>query len=117
MAGPAIMAGSLSVFKRPATEFGRGLDDHRPPLRCELYRRQGEVTVGIRRQPPGDMVGEYVDLNPYLTTDGGHTYLTISPSCFSVIGPFDLTKCNPTPRFMAPLATDVNNPNHWGCRR
>jgi len=59
------------------------------------------------------MVGEYVDLNPYLTTDGGHTYLTISPSCFSVIGPFDLTKCNPTPRFMAPLATDVNNPNHW----
>jgi photosystem II stability/assembly factor-like uncharacterized protein len=60
-----------------------------------------------------DMVGEYVDLNPYLTTDGGHTFLTISPSCFSVIGPFDPTQCDPTPRFIAPLATDVNNPNHW----
>ena len=28
-------------------------------------------------------------------------------------GPFDPKLCDPKPRFIAPLATDVNNPKHW----
>ena len=59
-----------------------------------------------------DAVGEYVDLNPYLTTDGGHTFTTITPSCFDAVAP-PIAGCDPTPRFIAPLATDVNDPTHW----
>jgi hypothetical protein len=59
-----------------------------------------------------DAVGEYVDLNPYLTTDGGHTFRTITPSCLNAVGP-PITNCDPNPRFVAPLVTDVNNPNFW----
>jgi hypothetical protein len=58
-----------------------------------------------------DAVGEYVYLNTYMTTDGGHTFSTISPSCRSVVPP--ISACDPNPRFIAPLATDVNDPNHW----
>jgi hypothetical protein len=57
-------------------------------------------------------VGEYVDLNPYLTTDGGHTFRTITPSCFDAVAA-PIAKCDPNPRFIAPLVTDVKNPNHW----
>jgi hypothetical protein len=57
-------------------------------------------------------VGEYVDLNPYLTTDGGHTFRTITPSCFNAAGPA-ITGCDADPRFIAPLVTDVSNPNNW----
>jgi hypothetical protein len=59
-----------------------------------------------------DAVGEYVDLNPYLTTDGGHTFLTITPSCFDAVAP-PISGCDPNPRFIAPLAVDVNDPTHW----
>jgi hypothetical protein len=59
-----------------------------------------------------DAVGEYVDLNPYLTTDGGHTFLTITPSCFAAVGT-PIVGCDPNPRFIAPLAVDVTNPTHW----
>ena len=59
-----------------------------------------------------DAVGEYVYLNPYLTTDGGHTFRTITPSCLDAVGP-PIAKCDPNPRFIAPLATDVNDPSHW----
>jgi hypothetical protein len=59
-----------------------------------------------------DAVGEYVDLNTYLTTDGGHTFSTISPACAQALGQ-PITGCDPGPRFIAPLATDVKDPNHW----
>ena len=59
-----------------------------------------------------DAVGEYVDMNPYLTTDGGHTFRTITPSCDNAVGP-PITNCDPNPRFISPLVTDVNNPNFW----
>jgi hypothetical protein len=59
-----------------------------------------------------DAVGEYVDMNPYLTTDGGHTFTTITPSCDNAVGP-PITNCDPDPRFIAPLTTDVNNVNDW----
>ncbi|MDQ6885285.1 MAG: glycosyl hydrolase [Candidatus Dormibacteraeota bacterium] len=57
-------------------------------------------------------VGEYVYLNTYLTTDGGHNFRTITPSCANVAGP-RIANCDPNPRFIAPLATDVNDANHW----
>jgi hypothetical protein len=56
-------------------------------------------------------VGEYVFLNMYLTTDGGHNFRTITPSCASVLTA--IAGCDPNPRFIAPMATDVNNPHHW----
>ena len=59
-----------------------------------------------------DAVGEYTYLNPYLTTDGGHTFRTITPSCLDAVGP-PISNCDPNPRFIAPLATDVNAPGHW----
>lgn len=59
-----------------------------------------------------DAVGEYVDMNPYLTTDGGRSFLTITPSCDNAVGP-PITNCDPNPRFISPLVTDVNNPNFW----
>ncbi len=59
-----------------------------------------------------DAVGEYVDMNPYLTTDGGRTFTTITPSCKDAVGP-PITNCDPNPRFIAPLVTDVNNPRDW----
>ena len=70
----------------------------------------GDVIVNPNNA--NDMVGEYVDLNPYLTTDGGRTFSTITPSCDDAVGP-PITNCDPNPRFIAPLATDVNNVNHW----
>lgn len=57
-------------------------------------------------------VGEYVDMTQYLTTDGGHTFTTISPSCLNAAGPA-IPGCDPAPRFIAPMATDVHNPGHW----
>lgn len=59
-----------------------------------------------------DAVGEYVDLNTYLTTDGGQTFRTVSPSCFQALGQ-PIAGCDPSPRFIAPLASDVNDPTHW----
>ncbi len=58
-------------------------------------------------------VGEYVYLNTYLTTDGGANFRTITPSCFDVVHPNPIVNCDPNPRFIAPLATDVNDANHW----
>jgi hypothetical protein len=57
-------------------------------------------------------VGEYVYLNAYLTTDGGHSFRTITPSCLDVVAAA-IAGCDPNPRFIAPLATDVNDPSHW----
>jgi hypothetical protein len=70
----------------------------------------GGVIVNPRNAQ--DAVGEYVDLNTYLTTDGGQTFRTISPSCFQALGQ-PIAGCDPSPRFISPLATDVNDPNHW----
>jgi hypothetical protein len=68
--------------------------------------------VIVNPSNPKDAVGEYVYLNTYLTTDGGHTFLTMTPSCLDVVAP-PITGCDPAPRFIAPLAVDVNNSNHW----
>ena len=57
-------------------------------------------------------VGEYVYLNTYLTTDGGHNFRTITPSCLNAVAA-PIANCDRSPRFIAPLATDVKDANHW----
>jgi len=60
-----------------------------------------------------DAVGEYTYMNPYITTNGGHSFRTVSPSCFTVDPAGPMAGCDPNPRFNTPMTTDVNNPNHW----
>ncbi len=48
-------------------------------------------------------VGEYVYLDMYLTTDGGHSFRDIAPPD----SPDGLA------RFIAPFVADVNDPDHW----
>jgi hypothetical protein len=54
-------------------------------------------------------VGEYTNLAMYKTSDGGHTFTTISPLC----GYYNGANCDPTARFIAPFQADVHNTNHW----
>jgi len=60
-------------------------------------------------------VGEYTDLTAYKTSDGGHSFTTISPSCVGQSIGYGVTRadCDPSARFQAPLAADTTNPNHW----
>jgi hypothetical protein len=55
-------------------------------------------------------VGEYTNLAMYSTSDGGHTFRTISPLCGYYT---DATACDPSARFTAPFQADVHDPNHW----
>ncbi len=54
-------------------------------------------------------VGEYTNLAMYKTSDGGHTFTTISPLCGYYNGP----DCDESARFTAPFQADVHNANHW----
>jgi hypothetical protein len=54
-------------------------------------------------------VGEYTNLAMYSTSDGGHTFATISPLC----GYYNGDDCDPSARFTAPFQADVHDPNHW----
>lgn len=55
-------------------------------------------------------VGEYTNLAMYRTSDGGHTFTTISPLCGYYT---DESRCDPSARFIAPFQADVHDPNHW----
>jgi hypothetical protein len=55
-------------------------------------------------------VGEYTNQALYSTSDGGHTFTTISPEC----GYYqDTANCDPNARFIAPFQADVHDTNHW----
>jgi len=54
-------------------------------------------------------VGEYTNLAMYSTSDGGHTFRTISPLC----GYYNGADCDPSARFTAPFQADVHDTNHW----
>lgn len=56
-------------------------------------------------------VVEYVYLDMFKTTDGSQTSTEISPSCLSATDPPNT--CDPNPRFIAPIETDVHDPDHW----
>jgi hypothetical protein len=60
-------------------------------------------------------VGEYTNLTTYLSTDGGHTFVTSSPSCVGQIVGYGTTRkdCDPNARFVAPFAADQRNTDHW----
>ncbi len=61
-------------------------------------------------------VTEYVFLNMTLTTNGGRsdgsfrTFRTIGPTCRNF--EYQLKRCDPNPRFIAPFEADETNPNH-----
>ncbi len=54
-------------------------------------------------------VGEYVGLAMYRTSDGGHSFTTISPAC----GYYTGADCDPAARFIAPFVADLHDSNHW----
>ncbi|HTZ44382.1 MAG TPA: hypothetical protein VMB79_11015 [Jatrophihabitans sp.] len=54
-------------------------------------------------------VGEYTNLAMYSTSDGGHTFATISPLC----GYYTGADCDPSARFTAPFQADVHDTDHW----
>jgi photosystem II stability/assembly factor-like uncharacterized protein len=56
-------------------------------------------------------VVEYVDLDLAKTTDGGHNWTEITPSCFAFS--YTPSPCDPNPRFIAPFEADVADPTHW----
>jgi hypothetical protein len=54
-------------------------------------------------------VGEYVGLNMYRTSDGGHSFTNVTPIC----GEYTGSNCDPSARFIAPFQADVTNANTW----
>ena len=64
-------------------------------------------------------VNEYVDLDMWLTTNGGrssgqpgsNSYTEITPSCFAFT--YTPSPCDPSPRFIAPFRADVQDIDHW----
>ncbi len=60
-------------------------------------------------------VGEYTNGASYKTSDGGHSFVTISPTCTGQDIAYGKTRpdCDPSARFQTPLAADTTNANHW----
>jgi hypothetical protein len=60
-------------------------------------------------------VGEYTNGATYSTTDGGHTFTTISPTCTGQDIGYGVRRpdCDHGARFQTPLAADTTNANHW----
>ncbi|HMC71016.1 MAG TPA: hypothetical protein VKJ07_17800, partial [Mycobacteriales bacterium] len=64
-------------------------------------------------------VNEYVDLDMWLTTNGGksdgspgsNAWIEITPSCFAFT--YTPSPCDPSPRFIAPFRADVKDIDHW----
>lgn len=54
-------------------------------------------------------VGEYTNLSMYRTSDGGHSFTSLSPLCGTYTG----ADCDPAARFIAPITADVHDANHW----
>ena len=66
-------------------------------------------TVLVNPANAAQAVGEYTNLAMYRTSDGGHTFTTISPEC----GYYTGADCDPSARFIAPFQADVHDTNHW----
>ena len=60
-------------------------------------------------------VGEYTNMTTYLTTDGGHSFINMSPSCTGQLITYGVARadCDPNARFVAPVAQDQRNANNW----
>ena len=62
-------------------------------------------------------VNEYVDLDMWLTTNGGrsdgstHAWIEMTPSCFAFT--YTPSPCDSLARFIAPFRADVKDINHW----
>ena len=100
--------------------FWGGLQDNGTafvPSQGESYAPAGGDGFGVIVDPANAQraVGEYTNLTAYRTTDGGHTFTTISPSCVGQSIGYGATRvdCDQNARFQAPLAADTTNANHW----
>ncbi len=100
--------------------FWGGLQDNGTafvPARGQSYAPAGGDGFNVIVDPanPSRAVGEYTNLTAYSTTDGGHSFTTISPSCAGQHTGYggQRTDCDPSARFQAPLAADTTTPSHW----
>jgi len=100
--------------------FWGGLQDNGTafvPAKGQSYAPAGGDGFNVIVDPANAAraVGEYTNLAAYRTTDGGHTFTTMSPSCVGqgIYLPKTRSDCDPNARFQAPLAADTTNPNHW----
>ncbi|MEO6999042.1 MAG: hypothetical protein ABI112_13250 [Terracoccus sp.] len=100
--------------------FWGGLQDNGTvvvPARGQSYAPAGGDGFNVIVDPANAQraVGEYTDGTAYKTTDGGHSFETISPTCVGQGVGYGETRpdCDPNARFQTPLAADTQNPNHW----
>ena len=58
---------------------------------------------------------EYTNGTTYLTTDGGHSFTSMSPTCVGQDTVYGASRddCDPNARFATPFAADTTNANHW----
>jgi hypothetical protein len=93
-----------------------GLQDNGTSLLLPQHRKNLEPAGGdggmvlVDPRNADRAVGEYVYFVPYRTTDGGHSFTTISPMCGYYT---DESACDPSARFIAPLQRDVHDTDHW----
>ncbi|MCW2691966.1 MAG: hypothetical protein JWM67_570 [Mycobacterium sp.] len=61
------------------------------------------------------MVGEYTNGATYATTDGGHSFTTMSPTCQGQRIGYGVARpdCDPNARFATPLTQDPAATDHW----
>jgi hypothetical protein len=73
--------------------------------------------VIVDPQNANNMVGEYTNGTTYSSTDGGHSFVNMSPTCVgqaTVGGPSaERPDCDPGARFVTPLVQDRQNANTW----
>jgi hypothetical protein len=113
---------TLQYYDAAAGRLGRGLaywgglQDNGTSLLLPRRRTNIEPAGGdggmvlVDPRNANRAVGEYTDLGMYRTSDGGHTFTTISPVCGYYT---DDTACDPSARFIAPFQADVHDANHW----
>ena len=106
--------------KAKKLDFWGGLQDNGTafvPTKGTSYAPAGGDGFNVIVDPANSQraVGEYTNLASYLTTDGGHTFITASPSCVgqSIGAGGNRPDCDEGARFQAPLAADTTNTNHW----
>jgi sugar lactone lactonase YvrE len=113
-------AGSLG---RSGIGVWGGLQDNGTSLTASRSQQTVEPAGGdgfnviVDPQNANNMVGEYTDGTTYSSTDGGHSFVNMSPTCVgqATIGGVKAERpdCDPGARFVTPLIQDRLNANTW----
>ena len=113
-------SGATAKSPQQQLTFWGGLQDNGTavvPGKGQAYAPAGGDGFNVIVDPANAdrAVGEYTNLTAYSTTDGGHSFTTISPSCVGQgIGyGGQRPDCDPNARFQAPLAASTTDPTHW----